>query len=163
MAHIPEVLDFYESALKDDKFTKNNKILGNLITALYLILGRERYYKPENYRNNIERIQGKPLDYIIEFMKSLIKSDSNVLYQGIYFLRQTDKKESVDALFQLVEELSNEKYDNMKDDIREALFKEDSELKKTQRVYIDDKIDNLLKHENPTIRKRAKELSERSY
>jgi len=55
----------------------------------------------------------------------------------------------------LVEELSDKKYGNLKFDIRDALFKEDSELKKTQIEYIDDKIDNLLNHENPRIQKKS--------
>ena len=77
-------------------------------------------------------------------------------------MKLTDGKEGVEAFFGLVERLNQTLYNNLKSFMWDVLFKEDSVLKRTQGRLIDEKIDELLEHEEPRIRQRAEEIIERT-
>jgi len=159
IAHLP-IVPFFEEALKDLKY-QQKKVLARLIGILSPILGIEHHHKMAKYRMIVESIQDGLLNRIIKIAENEI--DQEVLLSIIYFLKVTDRKDSVNALFRMVERMSDELYSNLKGFIWDALFREDSVLKKTQSKLIDKKIEELLNHQDPRIRKRAKELSERAY
>ena len=123
------------------------------------MLGFERRSKSPDY-TIINRIQTDSLKSIIK----ISETDSNfeVLRRIIFFLRHTEKKESVDALFQLVGRTIDEVYKNLEDNLIRILFNLNSTLQNSQKSYIDENIDKLLRSTNPITRERGIVLGSRS-
>lgn len=158
VAHMPEILSFYDKALEDTKYQGRN--LRKLIDLVGATLSVERYYRLPNYDNNIQRIQAKPLESIVRIVGD--STDQEVILVTLYFFEQNDEKESVEAVFGLVKRLNQTLYNNLKGFMWDVLFKEDSVLRRTQGRLIDEKIDELLEHEEPRVRQRVEEMIERA-
>lgn len=160
IASLPNVLAFCESALEDNRYHEQN-VLEKLIYLCNRIIWFERHYKPRNYEKKIDRIENEILNSINKISKK--EMHYNVLREIISFYKYTDKKESVESLFEIFENISDDLFKKLYSTIEETLFRRGSILKKTQKRLIDTKIIELLKSKNQQIRKRAVLLSEKSY
>lgn len=160
IAHHPIVLTFLENALNNPKY-REKRILAKLIRIPEAILGIENYNKFENHQTILKRIHEEILDSIVQITEK--ETNQDVLLSATYFLKLTNRKESVNALFQLIERLNDEVYNNLWGFISEALHKEDSVLRKCQGEFIDKKFDESLISSNQRTKERVRRLSRRTY
>jgi hypothetical protein len=80
----------------------------------------------------------------------------------IHCLKTTDRKESEDAIFNIVKRLSADMFNILKNSIIEVLFKLNSSLENNQKKRIDERRDELLRSTYTKTRERGKELSNHS-
>lgn len=156
IAHIPNVLEFCEDALQDPKY-QDKRVLKELCSLLRKILHFERFRNPPNCQQTIERISGKPLQYMLKMMET--ETDFGVTSEMIYLVGETDKEESVKALFKMIERISEELYEKLKPRIFQVLFQKGWPLHDAQNERINQDIDKLLKSTDQKIRERGRELS----
>lgn len=158
IAHIPVVLPFLEKALKDSKY-QDSEILKGLIHLVELMLAFERR-SPSPKQNLIDRIQNNILSSILQISESV--TDEEVLRRIIYCLKNTDRKESVDAIFNIVERVNEDLYNILKSSVFEVFFTLSSSLENNQKKRINKNIRKLIKNPDPKIRERGKELADHS-
>jgi hypothetical protein len=155
IAHIPNVLRFCAEALIDQKY-RDAKVLNELIRLVELMLGFERRsISPK--QNLIDIIQNDMLPSIIQVSENV--TDEEVLRRIIYCLKNTDRKESVDAIFNIVEKVNDDMYSNLKSSVFDVLFNLNSSLQKNWKTRIYERIDALLRSINPKTHERGIELS----
>ncbi len=160
VAHISGVLAFCDSALKDPKYRVKN-VLKKLVSLLDKLLFFERSRTPVGYETIVKRIQGMPLESLIGILET--ETDYHVLYEAVEFLANTDREESVNALFRLVERLDDDLYKQLHQSLSQFLFDSDFALMRSQRDRIDQNIVKLLKSDNPKIRERGTEIGNRMH
>lgn len=159
ISHIRGVLKFCEDALLDPKY-QDREILRELLSLHHNILRYERFRKPPGYQQIVETIQRSALPSVSKMIRT--ETEPEVLREMVDFLWDTDREQSVRVLFEVIERLSDQTYDELKPRLFQALFRESSTLHNAQDELISRNIDRLLKKGDPRIKERAEELSSES-
>jgi len=156
VAQIPRLLTFCENALSDPKY-RDKGVMIELIRLLREILHFESIKKPKDYQKIMNRMSRQILETVLGIMEK--ETNLDILGEIIYFLSDTEKDESVNALFKLIDRLDDGPYDELKSRIFRSLLQTSFPLQIAQRKRIEENMDKLLRSVDQRILKRGEEIS----
>jgi hypothetical protein len=153
-AHIPAVLAFIEKALEHSKFA-SPEVLKNLIMSLRVLLVFEKEKRKSPDKNTVQKINDN-----ISRIEKIVKTNSNpeVIAEGIFFLAKTEEEKAAEIILELAEKLPEPLYQNIEHHIKAKLFKPEEKLFDLHKKLIMDKIIEMVRSKNLSVKKRGLNL-----
>ena len=153
-AHLQMVLPFIEISLVNSKFA-SPKILKNFVRALYVLLAFEKRKRKTPDKNIIAKITEN-----IKTIEGLVREspDNEFVNEVLFFLAETGDEKAINIIFDLVETLPDDRYNDLQSNITNRLFTSEWTLFDNHKELIIKNILGMIKHSNPAIKKRGLEL-----